>query len=360
MKNKIQSIQEILQHFFSLEEIISVENLIKGNINDSYKINMIDKSYLLQRINTDVFSNPIQVIQNIEAVTTYIQRNFPEKKLIEIKYTKDENPYYLSSKHQYWRVINWIDNSVSYSSPRNQEQAEEAGKALADFHNNLVEYPVHLLFETIPNFHNTSQRYEQFLIALDNDIVKRKSNIKDEVDFLLERVELSMTLQALIVGKKIPIRVTHNDPKMDNILLDQNTGRAICLIDLDTIMPGTIVHDFGDMIRTCTVTASENETNLSKVEIDQNLFEGCVKGYASIASQFITDNEKENLYVGALTITYEQSMRFLTDYLNGDQYYKIAHPEHNLERAKNQIKLTKSIEDHHYKLQEILYKSFDL
>ena len=359
MKKIKSPIQEVLEQFFLLEEILSIKNLSKGNINHSYKISLKDETYLLQRINTDVFLNPIQIFQNTQAIIKYIQTNFPEKRFSKIKYTKDGNIYYLSSKQEYWRMMVWIENSVSYTSPKNKSQAIEAGKALADFHNSLVKFPVYSLFETFPNFHNTKYRFEQFQNAIEYDSANRVIDVKNEINFLLEKHQLSGIIQSLIIQNLIPIRITHNDPKMDNILLDQGTEKEICLIDLDTIMPGTILFDFGDMIRTCAVTASENETDLSKVDIDLNLFKGCVEGYASIANQFITNIEKAHLFLGALTIAYEQALRFLTDYLNGDQYYKIAYAEHNLERAKNQIKLVKSLENHQSQLEDIIHKFFN-
>lgn len=358
MSEKLIISKEILKQFFLDNEIISIDKLSNGNINDSYKIYTNNQNYLLQKINTDVFRIPIQVSKNIEEITCYLKKYFPEYTSVELKMTFEGLPFYKSKKDDFWRVLYWIEDSISYPFPETIFQAEQAGKTLAEFHLKLQNFPVNTLYETIPNFHNTKDRYQQFLKAIEKDIANRAKETNKEINFFIERKYLSIKIQNLLSSNQIPIRVTHNDPKMDNILLDKNSGKGICLIDLDTIMPGTILHDFGDMLRTCVVKTSENENKLDSIKIDIDLFKACVNGYVSIANQFITQKEKDNLYLGTLTIVFEQALRFLTDYLNGDQYYKIAYVDHNLERAKNQMKLLISLEQNQKFLEDIIQKSF--
>ncbi len=337
-----------------------------GHINDTKLITMRTDSgemrYILQRINHNVFKNPDLLMQNYVGVTSYLSKMISEaggdpmrETLNVIKTCEGEN-YYLSPEGEYWRLLVFVDKSLSYDKVERPEQFYESAVAFGNFQYMLKDYPADTLYETIPNFHNTPDRVRLFEEALAKDAFGRAKEVGEEIDFVLSRREFAKTLEKARAEGKLPLRVTHNDTKLNNILFDEKTGGALCIVDLDTIMPGYSVNDFGDSIRFGATTALEDETDLSKVNFDISLYELYVKGFIEGTKGGLTECEMELLPIGAIMMTYECGTRFLTDYLSGDTYFKIARPKHNLDRARNQFKLVSDMEASLDKMREIVKK----
>ena len=250
----------------------------------------------------------------------------------------------------------FVDKSLSYDKVERPEQFYESAVAFGNFQYMLKDYPADTLYETIPNFHNTPDRVRLFEEALKKDVCGRAKEVSEEIDFVLSRRDFADTLERARREGRLPLRVTHNDTKLNNILFDEATGKALCIVDLDTIMPGYSVNDFGDSIRFGATTALEDETDLSKVNFDISLYELYVKGFIEGTKGGLTECEMELLPIGAIMMTYECGTRFLTDYLSGDTYFKISRPKHNLDRARNQFKLVLDMEASLEKMRDIVKK----
>lgn len=341
---------------FNLQGIFTgYEKINNGHINSTYTIIFdVDgkvKKYVLQKINTGVFKNPDKLMSNIVGVTAHIRKKDKENNLpyanrgtLKFLPCTDGKYYYKDEKDQCWRVYKFVDDVYTCNTIDSTEVFCNAGVAFGDFQNALADYDSSQLFETIENFHNTVTRFADFKKAVNDNLSGRLENVKAEVDFAFARESDAHVLVDLIAEEKLPIRVTHNDTKLNNILFDNTTNKGICIIDLDTVMPGLSLYDFGDSIRFGANTAAEDEQDVSKVSLSLKLYEAYVKGYLSSAKDSLTDLEKELLPFGAKIMTYECGIRFLMDYLNGDTYFKTEYPEHNLVRARTQFALVADME----------------
>lgn len=357
----ISSNLKIVEQFNIKGTATSIEEFGSGHINDTYRIatDLADEpEYLLQRINNYVFKDVDVLMNNIQKVTEHLQQKMKhlpntEGKVLTIIPTRNKKLYYLDEENNYWRLMILIGNTRSYDILETESQAKEGGRAFGDFQALLADLDPHELDYTIPNFCNIEFRLQNFHKALKEDSANRKKDIEAEIKYILDRENAMNTILQMGERGELPLRITHNDTKFNNVLLDQN-DRAQCVIDLDTVMPGYVAYDFGDAIRTIINTAAEDEPDLSKIQLNVPLFQAYTKGYLETAHQFLTSNEVDSLLQGALLFPYMQSVRFLTDYLEGDVYYKIQHPLHNLQRTRAQLKLAFEIESQQTTLKEII------
>ena len=340
----------------------------EGHINETYAVYMPDHDgndvplYVLQRININVFKNPDQVMDNIFGVTEYLRNiirrdggDLDRESLSYIK-TKSGDSYFEDEKGQPWRCLHYVPNSVCYQQVEKPEQFYQSALSFGHFLKQLGDYPAESLYETIPQFHDTRKRFRDFEDAQRKDVKNRARLCRQEIDFVLSRKADCGVLMNQLEEGKLPLRVTHNDTKLNNILFDKDTDRGLCIIDLDTIMPGLAANDFGDSIRFGASTAEEDEQNLDKVHFDINLYDIYVKGYLEMAKDVLTTEEIKSLPWGARLMTLECGMRFLADFLQGDVYFKTAYPEHNLVRARTQFRLVKEMEEQFSEMNEILTK----
>lgn len=337
----------------------------EGHINETYAVYMPTEAgeefaYILQRVNNNVFKDPAGVMENIFGVTEYLRNVIreeggdPDRETLSCIKTKDGCTYFEDSEGQPWRCYNYIPNSVCYQLVEEPEQFYQSGSSFGHFLKQLGDYPASSLKETIPDFHNTVKRFANFQRAVKRDIKNRAVTCRSEIKFALERETDCGVLVRQQEEGKLPLRVTHNDTKLNNILFDADTGKGLCIIDLDTIMPGLAANDFGDSIRFGAATAEEDERNLDLMHFDISLYELYVKGYLEATEGVLTPEEIESLPWGARLMTLECGMRFLTDYLEGDTYFKTAYPEHNLVRARTQFRLVDEMEQQFEKMQEIV------
>ena len=318
---------------------ISCEVFGHGHINHTLKLTTDTGSeYILQRINTYVFKDPVRLMANVSSVTDFLRKKVDDSRLaLHFLPTFDGNYYLVDEKGQYWRAYDFV-GGFCLDTPESDEDFYQSALAFGRFQELLADFPAETLFETIPEFHNTIDRYRQFKDSVAADPMGRAAGVKAEIDFLLEREELGGTLQKMREDGLLPLRVTHNDTKLNNVLLDKNTRKSLCVLDLDTVMPGLSLYDFGDSIRFGAATAAEDEPDASKMSMDLHLFEVYTRGYLEAATT-LTEREVAMLPMGALIMTLELATRFLKDYLVGELYFKTVFPEHNLVRARTQIKL---------------------
>ncbi len=353
MENKIKFIAEQFMVDGIVEDLAAPYG--SGHINSTAlvhteKENGEKNMYILQRINNNVFKDPAALMDNFVKVTTYlsdiIKKNGgdPMRETLNVVKTHDGKSYYHAEDGSYWRMLVFVVNSMSYDKVERPEQFYDSAVAFGNFQYLLRDYPADTLVETIVNFHNTPDRYRQLMEAVKADKCGRLKDVLADVKFATDREEFAGTLERAHAEGKLPLRVTHNDTKLNNILFDSETGRALCIIDLDTIMPGYSVNDFGDSIRFGATTALEDEADLSKVNFDIELYELYVKGFIEGAKGGLTDCELDLLPIGAMMMTFECGMRFLTDYLSGDTYFRTSRPGQNLDRARNQFKLVSDME----------------
>ena len=334
-----------------------------GHINDTRLVTMDNGvQYVLQRINKNVFKRPDLLMENYVGVTKFIRKKIEEmggdplREVLNAIYTKDGKPYTIDEEGQYWRLLVYVTESIGYDKVERPEQFYDSAVSFGDFQYMLRDYPAETLHETIVNFHNTPDRYRQLMEAIENNAAGRLAEVGAEVEFAKARREFAATLENAHKEGRLPLRVTHNDTKLNNILFDINTGKTLCVVDLDTIMPGYSVNDFGDSIRFGATTALEDETDLSKVNFDISLYELYVKGFVEGAKGGLTEGELEMLPIGAIMMTFECGMRVLADYLNGDTYFRIHRPSHNLDRCRNQFKLVADMESQLDQMRAIVKK----
>lgn len=316
-----------------------------GHINDTYLLTASSGTkYILQRVNGKVFKNPENVMKNIINVTAYLKEHLTGgmRTLTLVPCKSGES--YLAADGEVWRVYDFIENAVSLELPENENDFYQSAVAFGSFQNMLKDYPAEKLYETIPNFHNTPDRYNNFLAAVREDSMGRVKTALAEIEFVNARRDFYSILEESRKSGKLPLKVTHNDTKLNNVMLDANTRTPVCVIDLDTIMPGYAVNDFGDSIRFGASTAPEDEKDLTKVHFDISLYRTYTAGFLKGCDGTLTDEERRLLPVGAKMMTVECGMRFLTDYLSGDTYFKTAYPEHNLVRCRTQFKLVEEME----------------
>ena len=360
------SVENIVYSFDIEGSVVDYVPFGNGHINET-KLVTVDNGgkkvqYVLQRINKNVFKNPEQLMENYVGVTKFIRKKIedmggdPLREVINAVPAKNGKPYVIDEEGQYWRLLVYVTDSMSYDKVERPEQFYDSAVSFGDFQYMLSDYPAETLHETIVNFHNTPDRFRQLTEAIENDVKGRLSEVEAEVAFAREREAFTHTLEDAHKAGRLPLRVTHNDTKLNNILFDINTGKALCVVDLDTIMPGYSVNDFGDSIRFGATTALEDETDLSLVNFDIGLYELYVKGFIEGAKGGLTEGELEMLPIGAIMMTLECGMRFLADYLNGDTYFRIHRPSHNLDRCRNQFKLVADMEQHLDEMKAIVRK----
>jgi len=325
-------------------EPIACKELSQGHINSTVKLTTdTGAEYVLQKINKYVFREPIRLMANISAVTDYLREKVEDPRhALHFIPTFDGLYYHRDTDGEFWRMYDFV-GGFCLDAPESEEDFYQSAIAFGRFQYLLSDFPADTLYETIPEFHNTVDRYRQLKDSIAVDSCRRVAGIREEIDFLLQREEMAGTLQKLREAGQLPLRVTHNDTKLNNVLLDRKTRKALCVLDLDTVMPGLSLYDFGDSIRFGAATAPEDEPDTSRMRMDLHLFEVYTKGYLEAATA-LTDREVEMLPMGALIVTLELATRFLKDYIDGDLYFKTAYPQHNLVRARSQMALAADME----------------
>ena len=349
MNNISPAAREAVCAFFATEPK-SVEPYGNGHINTTFLVVTEDKRYILQRVNSNVFKKPHEVMKNILGVTAHIRKKAedagvdPSRVTLTVVNSISGKPYFDAADGMCWRLYEFVEDTVSLEQVSCAQDFYNCAYAFGIFQQQLADYPAAELFETIPNFHNTPWRYENLEKAIEANKSGRLSEVLPEVEFAKARKDFCSTLENARASGELPLRVTHNDTKLNNILFDAQSGEAVCVIDLDTVMPGFSVNDFGDSIRFGANTAVEDETDLSKVSLDLELFRTYADGFIKGCGGKLTSKELELLPVGAMMMTLECGMRFLTDHLDGDVYFKIHRENHNLDRCRTQFALVADME----------------
>ncbi|MGA0900126.1 MAG: phosphotransferase enzyme family protein [Luteolibacter sp.] len=363
------NIEKVAEMFDIRADFMESRPYGNGHINDTYLARCdqagLQTRFIVQRINHHVFKDPVSLMENVSRVTehaleTLLAQNHREahRRTLTCIPALDDKPYAVDEDGNYWRVYPFIERARGYDELTCNKQAYQAARAFGRFQNLAASLGGSRLHETIPDFHNTAKRLEALEQAIADDPEGRAKNVQAEIDFARARADDCPVIVDKIAKGEIPERITHNDTKINNVLLDEVTSAAICVIDLDTTMPGSALYDFGDMVRSCCPTTPEDETNLAAIDIQLDRFEALVKGYLS-AAHFLKAAEIELLTFSGKLITLECGMRFLTDYLQGDHYFKIRHPEHNLERTRSQFTFVRVIEEHLSQMDGIVEKCID-
>jgi phosphotransferase family enzyme len=347
--NPRHDIRTIARQFQLYGQFISGAPYGTGHINDTYCL-VFDQAgtqvrYILQRINHNVFKDPQAVMENIRRVTRHIVNKLAgereiSRRVLTLVSARNGSVWHRDEEGNYWRVYLFIERATTYDAIESPRQAFEVAHAFGRFQSLLADLPAPRLHDTIPDFHNTPKRFEAFEMALAGDVANRARLAAPEIRFALKRKSIS----AVLLGARLPERVTHNDTKLNNVMLDDATGNGVCVIDLDTLMPGLAPYDFGDLVRTSTSPAKEDEQDLSKVQMQFPMFQALVRGYLASAGKFLTPAERQYLAFAGKLITFEIGLRFLTDFLAGDTYFKVHRQSHNLDRCRTQFKLVESIE----------------
>jgi len=347
--------EKVLRHFRLEGRPISCEPYGEGHINLTYLV-VTDRPrrYILQRVSRRAFHNIPALMGNIAAVTAYLAaRNDDPRSSLHLVPTTDGTLWFRDDEGEYWRVYDFIEDSVCLQSPETAEDFYQSAVAFGSFQRMLHDYPAETLYETIPNFHNTPDRYRIFHEALEADRMGRAASVETEIGFYLAHEGEADSLTGMLRRGELPLRVTHNDTKLNNVMLDSRTRRALCVIDLDTVMPGLVAYDFGDSIRFGAATAPEDERDLARVGLDLALYRRFAEGFIP-ACGALTEREIETLPLGAKLMTLECGLRFLTDYLDGDRYFSVTRSDHNLDRARTQMKLVQETERHWDEIQSII------
>lgn len=350
------NLQEIASKFCTYKVI---EPYGDGHINDTY-IAYANKRYILQKINSNIFLSPEDVMENIKLVTEHVRNKLIERNgdvargTLKVIPTLDGKSFYKTENGEYFRMYEFIENALSYSKTDSPDIFYSAGKGFGEFFDLLSDFDATQLKETIKNFHYTPARYEALCEAIENDKCGRAKTATPEIEFALAHKDMASVITDLIESGDIPLRVTHNDTKLNNIMLDNDTKEPVCVIDLDTVMPGSILYDFGDSIRFGASSAEEDEHDLNKVYCDMDLFEAFTRGFLENTRKFLTQKEIELLVFSARLLTYECGIRFLADYLNGDTYFKTHYTGQNLFRARTQFKLISDMEAKEQIMQDIV------
>lgn len=362
-----EKLRKIAEQFSFTGELVSCRPCGSGHINGTYLLRyrigkMGSLRVILQKINKEIFQDPEGLMENIAGVTEHIRKKIiqnggnPEREVLNLIPAKDGKVFLRDEDGEYWRSYIFITDAVSYDLVEKPEDFYESAVAFGKFQEMLADYPAETLHETIPDFHDTKKRLQTLKDAIEKDICHRVGEVGREIDFVLSHEELANVFGDLLKRGEVPLRVTHNDTKLNNVMMDMETGKGICVVDLDTVMPGLAMNDFGDSIRFGASTALEDEKDLSKVSCDMGLYETYVKGFLESCGDKLTEKEIELLPMGAKVMTYECGIRFLADYLEGDHYYKIDREEHNLDRCRTQFKLVADMEQKWDMMQEILHR----
>lgn len=335
---------------------ITCEEFGHGHINHTFKVTTdAGAEYVLQRINKYVFRDPIRLMNNVSAVTDFIRGKVEDPRLaLHFLPTHTGLYYHRDRKGEFWRAYDFV-GGFCLDMPETEEDFYQSALAFGRFQELLSDFPAHTLYETIPEFHNTVDRYRQLKASVEVDPCDRVKTVRKELWFLMQHEQKVCQLQALREAGQLPLRVTHNDTKLNNVLLDRQTRKSLCVLDLDTVMPGLSLYDYGDSIRFGAATAAEDEPDYTKMALDLHLFEVYTRGYLEAAPS-LTDLEVELLPLGALTMTTELATRFLKDYIDGDLYFKTAYPEHNLIRARTQIQLAADMLEKWEQMKEIVVR----
>ena len=339
---------EEVSRLFRIEgEYVGYETIQTGNVNHTYNVKFIQpngkpKSYLVQNVNTYAFRNPVALMDNIDKVTEHIRAKKPGRLALHFHHTADRKTYVDDGKN-FWRMTNFI-YAMTFDSIDDLYIIRNAGKAFGEFQNQLSDFDITQLYETIPDFHNTRKRYEQLEAAVAADPVGRVAKVREELLYLESVKELACTLTDMQTAGELPLRVTHNDTKINNVLFDPTTGDALVVVDLDTVMPGLVGHDFGDAIRFAANRCEEDCPDAGKAGVDLEVFRAFAEGFLAETADTLTNAEINTLALSCLTLTVELSTRFLADYILGDPYFKIKSPDHNLVRARCQIALAKDMQ----------------
>jgi len=359
------NLKEIFELFVADGTFLNGEPYGSGHIHDTFRIVTVENDkddYILQRLNNKIFKNIPELQHNIERVTVHLRNKLSivpgsdvKRECLSLVPSRDGKSWIIDDEHNYWRMYIFISNHYSYNVVDSPDKAFEGGKAIGRFQAMLSDMPGGPLFETIPWFHNIEKRLQTFNIKIRENPVGRVKSVAEEIDHILMKAEEMKIILRLGNEGKIPLRITHNDTKFNNILLNED-DKALCVIDLDTVMPGYIHYDFGDAIRTVANTAFEDENDLSRIKMDINLFKAYSEGYLSETVETLNDVEKEFLAFAPRLITYTIAVRFLTDFIDGDNYFKIHHELHNLQRTRAQLRLVMSMEEQYEEMKRIISK----
>lgn len=360
-----QHLQEISKQFQIYGQILHAEPCKIGHINETYTATYdqggVLVRYIHQKVNQGVFRNPVAVMDNVMRVTQHLRHKLTAqsarqmtRRALTVVPTRDGRPFYCDGNGEFWRTYVFVERVQSFEAVQTASQAFEAGKAFGEFQAMLVDLPGDRLHETIPEFHNTRKRFDALKQAVEDDHCNRARFAREEIRFALDQEGWVDTLLDAQRRGDIVERITHNDTKFNNVMLDWETGRAMCVVDLDTVMPGLVHYDFGDMVRTTTSPTLEDEKDLAKVEMQMPMFEALARGYVSAASAFLTPVERKHLAFAGRLITFTIGIRFLTDYLRGDTYFRVHRPDHNLDRCRTQLQLVRSIMEQEETMQALV------
>lgn len=352
-----QKLLEVSRAFRIEHEYVGYETIQMGNVNRTYKVNFLlpdgtPKSFLVQNVNTYAFRNPVGLMENIDKVTEYIRAKKPGQLTLHFHHTPERKTY-LSDGENFWRMTNYVP-SITFNAVEDLGVVRSAGKAFGEFQMDLADFDIGELTETIPNFHNTRSRYEQFKKAIRENRAGRAAQVQEEIDYLLSVEDLACTLTDLQKSGQLPLRVTHNDTKINNVLFQPEGHQAIIVVDLDTVMPGLMGHDFGDAIRFAANKVEEDSRDYEKAGVNLEVFQAFAEGFLSMTASTMTEKEVETLALSCFVLTVELATRFLTDYLDGDLYFKTNSPDHNLVRTRCQIALAKDMYKHMEQMQRIV------
>lgn len=352
-----EKLKEVCAAFRLPGTYLGYESIQVGIVNRTYKVNFLlengkEKSFLVQNVNTYAFRNPIGLMNNIDLVTEHIRAKCPEKLSLHFHHTQDRKTYLVDGTN-FWRVMNYVP-SATYSATKEPEILRNAGKAFGEFQTQLADFDIHLLVETIPGFHNTRRRYASLDEAINQDAVGRVKEASKEIAYIQSIRDLACTLTDLGAEGKLPLRVTHNDTKINNVLFDALTNEALVVIDLDTVMPGYMGHDFGDAIRFAANYVAEDCPEYDRVGIDLEVFRAFAQGFLEKTRDTMTPWERSTLATSCICLTAELVVRFLDDYLRGDLYFSTQYPEHNLVRTRNQIALCRDMIAHLDEMEAII------
>ncbi|MDY3225281.1 MAG: phosphotransferase [Candidatus Faecousia sp.] len=348
---------EVSRKFRIDYDYLGYETIQMGNVNHTYKVNFrlpdgSPKAFLVQNVNTYAFRNPVGLMDNIDKVTEHIRAKKPGKLALHFHHTADRKTYLIDGDN-FWRMTNFVP-SVTYNTVTDLNVVRNAGKAFGEFQMELADFDIRELTETIPGFHNTRKRYADFLASVQEDKAGRAGQVRQEIDFLLSVQDRACCLTDLYNEGKLPLRVTHNDTKINNVLFSPESNEAMIVIDLDTVMPGLIGHDFGDAIRFAANKVEEDCPEYDKVGVNLEVFRAFAEGFLSMTAKTMTQTELDTLAMSSFVLTAELATRFLKDYLDGDLYFKINSPEHNLVRTRCQIALAKDMLKHMDEMERII------
>ena len=352
-------VRSVARQFKLFGDFVSAEPYGSGHINDTYCVVFnqagLPMRYIFQRINHNIFKNPVALMENVQRVTAHLATKIdgqPDatRRVLTLIPARDGRGWCVDAEGNHWRVYLFIEKARTYDAVESAEQAFKAAQAFGQFQGLLADLPAPRLHDTIPDFHHTPKRFAALEAAINADAAGRVKLARPEIEFALAHKSIT----SVLLDANLPERVTHNDTKFNNVMLDDATGEGICVIDLDTVMPGLALYDFGDMVRTTTSPAKEDERDLSKVTMQFPMFEALVRGYLSTAGSFLTKAEKQFLPFSGKLITFEIGIRFLTDFLAGDVYFKVYRDGHNLDRCRTQFKLVESIEQQEARMSKLV------